>query len=196
MSTGRKMLQVNFLLWKKEIQQINLLPWRRELRQIKKAQFLASWVLCIFVSLLILVGAHLHYIRAVNAQIALNTTLLAAIDEEAKSLLVLKRKENKTNFTEEKIKFITSLANGNYGLIRLLNKLVSMPGKMSIAEINKTQHKIIVSGITVSADDVNKLMKDISKPLYFNKPILLSMDEVANSKDKGKKFQMSFEQKG
>jgi type IV pilus assembly protein PilN len=156
----------------------NLLPWRENLQTKKNQDFKKKILGAIFFAIAIIVLWHLFLTHKnkleIKKQYLLNASLIKIKQNYSKMEMQQKYLLQLESFSAE-IKNLDSKAQNNGMMFNEISKI--MPAKMYLTQLNTNNEIIILSGKTLSLENVSILMQNIAKTKTFKTP---ELQEIKN----------------
>tara|TARA_R110000868_G_scaffold380784_1_gene646893 strand:+ start:68553 stop:69128 length:576 start_codon:yes stop_codon:yes gene_type:complete len=171
---------------------VNLLPWRDMQRDEIKKKFIRSLVFTVVFVFFVGVLLFFYYRSDVSHAESRNQYLqqqIKVVEPQIKKI-----DEMKTRYDEmlKKIKAVEVLQAKRAYTVHLLESFVEvMPKGLYLSSIKKNDTDVILTGLSVSNNEVNTLLANIVASKWFQKPKLVNIDIAKNNAEYKRQFVVS-----
>ncbi len=174
--------------------QINLLPWREESREQQKKDYLTKLsfvgLLAIFLVFvwITVASAQLDYQNARNRYLKTN---IAELDKKVAEIRELKSKKQEMIL---RMKVIQDLQGTRSEIVKLYDELVrALPDGVFLAELDKTNTEIKMSGFAESNNRISALMRNLDKSYKYQDSNLAKVEQDDSLGAQGSKFDLQIQ---
>jgi type IV pilus assembly protein PilN len=176
--------------------QINLLPWREESRELQKKEYLTKLsfagllaVLLVFVWITF-TSAQLEHQNERNRYLGTNIT---ALDKKVAEIRELESKKQEMIL---RMKVIQDLQGTRSEIVKVYDELVrALPDGVFLAELDKVNTEIKISGFAESNNRISALMRNLDKSHKYQDSNLAKVERDATLGPQGSKFDLQIQVK-
>ena len=171
--------------------QINLLPWREESRELQNKEYLTKLsFIGLFALLLAFVwitfsSAQLKHQSERNRYLESN---IVELDKKVAEIRKLKSKKQEIIF---RMKVIQDLQGTRSEIVKLYDELVrALPDGIFLAELDKVNAEIKMSGFAESNNRISALMRNLDKSYKYKDSSLAKVEQDTTLGPQGSKFDL------
>ena len=177
--------------------QINLLPWREESQQKQTKEYLIKLGLTsLLAGSLVLIwityaDTTLDHQRDRTLYIGRN---LAMLDEKVAEMGELK---NKKQEMIARLEVLQHLQSTRFEIVKIFDELVRvLPAGIYIAELDKTDAEVKISGFATSNNLISDLMRNLENSYKYQHPKLIKVTQNQTTHARGSKFDLLIQIEG